>query len=121
MCLCNLRSSLTPRAQRKIKKTLSEKRRRLYRKRFEIIGEWWVHCFRYMKFAHSLRVAFEIPGLHSIPHKDQTYFITKEHFVAGITWAIESDYRFLPRSRFKEFLSLAWEMFDTGVEGVIDY
>jgi hypothetical protein len=99
----------------------TSRRQELYRQRFQLLGWWFVHRFRKIKFVQGLQTAFETPSMYSIQHVDQTFWIPKRQYFAAWTYVIETDYSVMTKREFETFLKLSWDMFDVAVCGKMDY
>jgi len=118
----NCRNHAQSAALQKAHKAVEMKRRQQqFQQRFEILGWWYTHRFRKMRFAQGLQTAFETPAMYSIAHLDQTYWIPQRQYYAAWTYAIETDHTVTTKQEFESFLRISWELFDVGVSGKIDY
>ena len=116
-----LERCLARRPQARQRRETSRHRQGLYARRFRIIGWWWEHKFRHLRFAQAMRAAFQTPSLYSIPHEQQTYWLPRRHFFAAWAFAVDTDPAILRRGELESFMELAWQMFDVSVAGSVDY
>lgn len=96
-------------------------RRRNWKRRFEFIGDFWMRKLRHCGWRQSLRMAFEVPALHSAKYAEMGHHIPKAQFVAACNYAIQRNEKVVGTSEFDDFCSKCFDMFDIEGVGKVDY
>lgn len=98
-----------------------EYRRTLWTQRYENIGEFWYKKLRHCGWRQSLRMAFEVPALHSAKHAEMGHQIPRDQFMAACHYAITLNPNVVTTTEMDNFLELCYNSFDIEGKGTLDY
>ena len=99
-------------------------RGRLWTRRYEIIGKFYVDKLRHMRWRVSVRTAFESvppPTLEWSNHPDAEFFVQRPRFIVALSEAIVHNPALVEPRKFDEFSGQVFDFLDIDLRGVIDY